>query len=178
MIVEQVPFYPLAPLVFFAAAVIFVLEMARHLRVFAVAQRSAVTDQPERRLDALIRYSIVQVKMFRDPGPGLMHAAIFWGRDRYMAPSIVLFGTPDSSWPVDGWLWRLLFSSTFWLRVLFGIGWALAAAWCSSPRATLSRDAPPSCCSSVESSPGLWPRPPGWPASAIPTPPGTWSPAP
>ena len=34
---ETVPLYPLAPLVFLAAAVLFALQMARHLRVFAVA---------------------------------------------------------------------------------------------------------------------------------------------
>ncbi len=148
MIVEQVPFYPLAPLVFFVAATIFVLEMARHLRIFAVARRSAVTDQPERRLDALIRYSIVQVKMFRDPGPGLMHAAIFWGFVILTIGTVnrVLFGVPQAliSWPVDGWLWRLLLlgSNLLALGVLFGIGWALARRLVLKPtRLTLSRDA-------------------------------------
>ncbi|MFI5291532.1 MAG: (Fe-S)-binding protein [Candidatus Limnocylindrales bacterium] len=145
---EEVPFYPLAPIVFAIAAVVFVLEMARHLRVFAVAQPSAVTDQPERRLDALIRYAIVQVRMFRDPGPGLMHAAIFWGFVVLTIGTInrVTFGIPEAivSIPLDGLLWDLLLlgSNLLALGVLFGIGWALARRLVTRPaRLTLSRDA-------------------------------------
>jgi Fe-S oxidoreductase len=148
MMLEQVPLYPLAPILFFAAAIVFMLEMARHLRVFAVAQPSAVTDQPERRLAALIRYAIVQVRMFRDPGPGLMHAAIFWGFVILTIGTVnrVLFGVPQAviSWPVDGWLWRLLLlgSNLLALGVLVGIGWALARRLVTRPaRLTLSRDA-------------------------------------
>ncbi len=145
---EEVPFSPLAPNVFAIAAVLFVLEMARHLRVFAVAQPSAVTDQPERRLDALIRYAIVQVRMFRDPGPGLMHAAIFWGFVVLTIGTInrVTFGIPEAivSIPLDGLLWDLLLlgSNLLALGVLFGIGWALARRLVTRPaRLTLSRDA-------------------------------------
>ena len=49
--------------------------------------------------------------MFRDPGPGFMHAAIFWG---FVILTIgtanrVTFGLVQAilAWPVDGWLWRL-----------------------------------------------------------------------
>ena len=76
---EQVPLYPLAPLVFLVAAALFALQMARHLRVFAAARPSSVVDQPEARFRSLFVYSIVQVRMFRDLRAGLLHAAIFWG---------------------------------------------------------------------------------------------------
>ena len=109
---EQVPLYPLAPLIFVLAAVVFVLLMARHLRVFAAARPAAVTDQPESRFRSLIVYGIAQLRMFRDPDAGLMHAAILWGF------VILTVGTADRvsfglvhavlTWPVEGWLWRLL----------------------------------------------------------------------
>ena len=67
--IDQVPLYPFAPLFFVIAVLGFTLQMARHLRVFAAAQPSAVTDQPERRLGSSILYAIVQIRMFRDPGP-------------------------------------------------------------------------------------------------------------
>jgi Fe-S oxidoreductase len=148
MLLEQVPFYPLAPLVFAAAALIFGLEMARHLRVFARAAPSAVFDQRGRRFGSLIRFALLQVRMFRDPGPGLLHASIFWG---FVVLTIgtanrVTFGLVQAivSWPVDGWLWRLtLFGSNLLaLGVLFGVGWALARRLLTRPaRLTLSRDA-------------------------------------
>ena len=67
---ELIPLYPLAPLVFLGAGALFALQMARHLRVFATARAVTVTDRAESRFDALIRYAIVQVRMFRDPARG------------------------------------------------------------------------------------------------------------
>ena len=157
--------------------------MARHLRVFAVAQRPTVTDQPERRLEALIRYAIVQVRMFRDPGPGLMHAAIFWG---FIILTIgtanrVLFGLPQAviSWPVDGWLWRLLLlgSNLLALGVLVGIGWALARRLVTRPaRLTLSRDGLTILLLiGGVVRPSSSPKRRGWHATATPRRSGTWS---
>src|SRR4051812_31834644 len=110
--VEHVPFYPLAPLVFLAAVALFVLLMARHLRVFAIARGPANVGQEPGRLTSLIKYSIVQVRMFRDLDAGLLHAAIFWGF------VILTVGTADRvtfgligtvvRMPLEGWLWRLL----------------------------------------------------------------------
>ena len=65
---------------FCGAAALFALAMARHLRVFAAAHAGAspLRETP-RRVGRLVRYAIVQVRMFRDLGGALMHAAIFWG---------------------------------------------------------------------------------------------------
>ena len=106
-----------------------------------------MTDQPERRLGSSILYAIVQVRMFRDPGAGFMHAAIFWGF------VILTVGTADRvtfglvhavlAWPVDGWLWRLLVlaQNLLVLGVLGGIGYALVRRLIVRPaRLTLSRD--------------------------------------
>ena len=144
---EQVPLYPLAPVLFAGAAVLFVLQMGRHLRVFAAAQPALVTDQPKSRLRAAFVHSIAQVRMFRDPGPGLMHAAIFWG---FIILTIgtadrVTFGLVHSvlAWPFDGWLWRLLLpvQNLLGLSVLLAICYALLRRVVIRPRRlTLSRD--------------------------------------
>ena len=67
---EHVPFYPLVFAVFWGAALLFVLAMARHLRVFAAgrAERPSPFDSIPARLAGLIEYAFVQTKMFKDPG--------------------------------------------------------------------------------------------------------------
>jgi Fe-S oxidoreductase len=145
--VEHVPLYPLAPLVFTAAAVVFVLLMARHLRVFAKAQRTAINDEPER-LRSLFVYAIAQVRMFRDPDAGLLHAAIFWGFVILTIGTIdrVSFGIVHTvlSGVLDGWPWRLvvLGQNVFVIAVLGAIGWAIfrRVALRAPRRMTLSRD--------------------------------------
>jgi len=143
----HVPLYPLAPLAFLVAVTLFALQMARHLRVFARARPVTVNDQGEARVASFIRYSILQVRMFRDPSAGLAHAAIFWGF------VILTIGTADRvafglvhgviGWPIDGWLWRvtLALQNALLLAVLAGIGWSLFRRVVVRPaRLTLSRD--------------------------------------
>ncbi|MBA3851133.1 MAG: (Fe-S)-binding protein [Chloroflexi bacterium] len=146
-LLEQIPLYPLAPLLFAAATALFLLQMARHLRIFAAAQPVVVTDQPESRVRAMFVYSIAQVRMFRDLGPGLMHAAIFWG---FVVLTIgtadrVTFGLVHATlaWPFDGWLWRLLqpVQNLLGVAVLGAVGYALFRRVVVRPRRlTLSRD--------------------------------------
>jgi Fe-S oxidoreductase len=147
--VQNVPFYPLAPLLFLVSAVLFALLMARHLRVWAYAKSApTVRDEPGR-LSSLIKYSIVQVRMFRDLDAGIMHATIFWGF------VILTVGTADRvtfgiihtilAGILDGWLWRLylLTANLFVLGVLVMVGYALfrRLVWRYPRRTTLSRDA-------------------------------------
>src|SRR4029078_9346513 len=79
----NVPAYPLVFVVFWGAAALFVLAMARHLRVFAAP--TPVQPQPRplgdipRRLVGLVEYALIQTKMFKDWRAGFMHAGIFWG---------------------------------------------------------------------------------------------------
>jgi Fe-S oxidoreductase len=143
----RIPLYPVLPLIFLAATVVFVLRMGRHLRIFATARPATVTDEPERRFDSLIRYSIVQVRMFRELDAGLLHAAIFWGF------VILTIGTGDRvsfglvhaviAWPLDGWLWRLLLpvQNLLVISVLGAVAWAFFRRIVVRPRRlTLSRD--------------------------------------
>jgi Fe-S oxidoreductase len=145
---EQVPLYPLAPLIFALAVVVFVLQMTRHLRVFAAARPARITDQPESRFRSFFVYAIAQVRMFRDPDAGMLHYAIFWGF------VILTVGTADRvsfglvhailGWPLDGLLWGLLLlgQNLFVLAVLGAVGWALfkRIVWRAPRRLTLSRD--------------------------------------
>ncbi|MBA3778751.1 MAG: 4Fe-4S dicluster domain-containing protein [Chloroflexi bacterium] len=144
---QQVPAYFLAPAIFFVAAAVFFLQMARHLRIFAAARPDGAVDRTETRLGSLFVHSIAQSRMFRDVRAGLLHAAIFWG---FVALTI---GTADRvlgglvrtviSWPLDGWLWRLLLpiQNLLALGVLIAVVYALFRRLVSRPRRlTLSRD--------------------------------------
>jgi heterodisulfide reductase subunit C len=144
---DQVPLYPLAPVVFLVAAALFILQMARHLRVFAAAQPAVVTDQTESRIASLVRFAIVQVRMFRDPVAGLLHALIFWGFVILTIGTIdrITFGAVHAvvSWPLDGWAWRALLAvqNLLVVGVLVGVAWALGRRLVTRPRRlTLSRD--------------------------------------
>src|SRR3954469_17462660 len=146
--VEHVPLYPLAPLLFLVSVVGFTLLMARHLREWAYARPApTVRDEPGR-LGSLFKYAIVQVRMFRDLDAGIMHATIFWGF------VILTVGTADRvsfglvhtilGGILDGWLWRLLVlgQNLFVLGVLVMVGYALfrRLVWHYPRRTTLSRD--------------------------------------
>ena len=145
--IEAIPLYPLAAVVFLGAGVLFVLQMARHLRVFAVAQRSAVTDRPEARIASFVRYALMQVRMFRDPSAGLMHAVIFWG---FVILTIgtfdrIFFGAVEAVGGdlFDGWAWRalLLAQNVVMVAVLAAIAVAIFRRTVIRPRRlTLSRD--------------------------------------
>ncbi len=143
----QVPLAPMLPVLFVVATVVFVLQMARHLRIFAAAQPVVFSDQPETRLRSVFVYSLAQVRMFRDLGPGLGHAAIFWGF------VILVVGTADHvtlglvhsiiAWPLDGWLWRLLLpvQNILAVSVLGSVAYMLFRRVVVRPRRlTLSRD--------------------------------------
>ncbi|HUR16853.1 MAG TPA: (Fe-S)-binding protein [Candidatus Limnocylindrales bacterium] len=147
--IERVPLYPLAPVLFVSAVVLFVLLMSRHLRVFAYARGSAQVGDEPGRIYSLMKYAIAQVRMFRDIDAGLMHAAIFWGFVVLTVGTFdrVAFGIVESVVrPLfDGWLWRLLLlgQNAFVLTVLAAVGYALfrRLVWRHPRRVTLSRDA-------------------------------------
>jgi Fe-S oxidoreductase len=144
---EEVPLYPLAPVVFAAAAVVFALQMARHLRIFAAAQPVALVDAPGERFRSLIVYAIAQVRMFRDLRAGLLHAAIFWG---FIVLTIgtfnrVAFGVVETvlRGPLGGVLWGLVLlgQNLMAVSVIGAVGYALFRRLVTRPRRlTLSWD--------------------------------------
>ena len=148
----DVPFYPLVFPVFWGAAVVFLLEIARHLRVFAAT--TPATDQPAplgqigTRLAGLIEYALLQTKMFRDWRAGLLHAGIFWGFVLLTigTANVVTGGIIEQilSIPFDGLLWALIsaLQNVVAVIVLVSIGWAFYRRLVLKPaRLTLNRDA-------------------------------------
>ena len=149
---EHVPAYPLVFVVFWGAAAVFVLAMARHLRVFAAT--SPVQPQPRplgdipRRFFGLIEYALVQTKMFKDPRAGLMHAGIFWGFVLLTigTANIVTGGVIQGilSIPFGGLIWTAIsaMQNVVAVIVLLSILWAFERRLISRPRRlTYNRDA-------------------------------------
>ena len=149
---EHVPAYPAVFVVFWGAAAVFVLAMARHLRVFAAAK--AVQPQPRplgdipRRLGGLVEYALIQTRMFKDPRAGLMHAGIFWGFILLTigTANIVTGGVIQSivSIPFGGAIWAAIaaMQNVVAVLVLASIAWAFERRLVSKPRRlTFNRDA-------------------------------------
>jgi Fe-S oxidoreductase/nitrate reductase gamma subunit len=149
---EHVPAYPAVFVVFWGAAALFVLAMARHLRVFAAAhpvqpQPSPLGDIP-RRFVGLVEYALIQTKMFKDWRAGLMHAGIFWGFVLLTigTANIVTGGVIQAvvSIPFGGLLWAAIsaMQNVVAVIVLVSIGWAFERRLISRPRRlTYNRDA-------------------------------------
>jgi Fe-S oxidoreductase len=146
-VIDAIPLYPLAAVVFLGAGLLFLLQMGRHLRVFAVVQASTVTDQAEARLTMFVRYALMQVRMFRDPAVGVMHATIFWGFVVLTIGTLdrIFFGVVDTLTRglLDGWIWRglLVAQNVVAVAVLAAIAVAIFRRVVVRPRRiTLSRD--------------------------------------
>ena len=130
----DVPAYPLVFPLFWGAAVIFVLAMARHLRVFAATTPATVQPGPfaniPARFGGLIEYAFVQTKMFKDWRAALMHAGIFWGFVLLTigTANIVTGGLIQTvlSWPLDGAIWAAIsaMQNIVAVIVLVSIAWA------------------------------------------------------
>jgi len=146
----EVPYYPLVFPLFWGAMAIFVLAMARHLRVFVVARAegpSPLLDIP-RRFVGLIQYAFIQTKMFKDWRAGLMHAGIFWGFVLLTigTANVVTGGVIEQilSIPFDGLIWTAIsaMQNTVAVIVLVSIGWAFFRRLVTKPRRlTYNRDA-------------------------------------
>ncbi len=148
---SEVPLYPLAPIVFALAVISFALQMARHLRVFAAARPSTVADRPGERFRSLAVFAIAQVRMFREPRAGAMHAAIFWGF------VILTVGTANRvsvglveavlAWPFGGWIWRVVVAlgNLLAVGVLVAIAYATFRRLVTGPRVSRSRATPCWC---------------------------------
>ena len=144
----EVPGYPLVFIVFWGAAAFFLLAMARHLRVFAVARPSHPFNRLPTRVVSLVEYAFVQTKMFKDVKAGVMHAGIFWGFVLLTigTANIVTGGIIQQvlSIPFDGLLWALIsaMQNVVAVIVLVSIGWAYYRRLVSKPRRlTFNRDA-------------------------------------
>jgi len=109
----DVPAYPLVFPVFWGAFGIFLLVVARHLRVFSAVRADAPAPLSEvgRRAAGLVRYAFLQTRMFREPRVGVMHLGLFLGSIILLIGNInvVTGGLVQAviGWPFDGALWSL-----------------------------------------------------------------------
>jgi Fe-S oxidoreductase len=149
-IFEHVPFYPLVFALFWGAALLFVLAMARHLRVFAAARASGPSpfENVPARLTGLIQYAFIQTKMFKDPRAAVLHLGIFWGFILLTVgtANIVTGGLLQQviSIPFDGVLWAatLAMQNVVAVIVLLSVLWAFERRFISRPkRLTYNTDA-------------------------------------
>ena len=148
----EVPGYPLVFLVFWGAAVVFALAMARHLRVFAATNPAFEQPRPFEAIGArfagLVAYALVQRKMFKDLRAGLMHAGIFWGFVLLTigTANVVTGGIIETilSIPFDGAIWTAIsaMQNVVAVIVIVSIAWAFERRLISRPkRLTYNRDA-------------------------------------
>ncbi len=142
----RVPWYPLVLPLFYGALAVFALVMARHLRVLGAVRPSPRAGDLPRRTAALVRYAVLQARMFRDPAAGLMHYAIFAA---FVLLSIgvanaVTLGLVEAvvAAPLDGAIWAalLLLRNVAAVAALGGVAFfVVRRIVVRPPRLTLSR---------------------------------------
>ena len=149
-IFEHVPFYPLVFALFWGAAIVFSLAMARHLRVFAAARASGPSpfDHMPARLIGLVQYAFIQTKMFKDARAAILHLGIFWGFILLTVgtANIVTGGLIQAilSSPFNGVIWAamLAMQNVVAVLVLVAVLWAFERRFISRPaRLTYNLDA-------------------------------------
>ncbi len=146
----HVPAYPLVIPVFWGAFAIFALVVARHVRVWAAAHPGgpSATERVPVRAWGVVRYTVAQTRMFRDPRAGVMHYGLFLGSTILLIGNInaVTGGIPEAivGWPLDGVLWTLLVAlqNAVALAALAAVAWAFERRLVSRPpRLLLTRTA-------------------------------------
>jgi Fe-S oxidoreductase len=110
----EVPFYPLVFPIFWGTFGLFLIIIARRLRVWTAVRAGGPVALSEvgRRAWGLIRYAFLQTKMFRWTWAGTAHYAFFLGSTLLLTANIdmVTGGLLRAvvGWPLDGVLWTAL----------------------------------------------------------------------
>ncbi|HYM52398.1 MAG TPA: (Fe-S)-binding protein [Candidatus Dormibacteraeota bacterium] len=143
-----IPYYPLIVVPVAVAVALFWRRGRQHLAVLRAGRPLDRFDRIPARIWSVLVYVIGQKRLLNDFGPGIMHAAIFWGflvllvtTGNYFTNGLV---ETVLAWPLNGILWAAAVA----VANLF-IGLILAAlvyaAWrrviARPPRLALSRDA-------------------------------------
>ncbi len=122
--------------VFLAAMVFFVLTMRRKIAFMRMGTAEDRTDRIGERLLRTLKIAIGQSKLFREFGPGLMHALIFWGFLVLLTAVIeaILEGLIPS-FRLSDVLPEGVFAVIAFSQDLFGTGVVLAVVWALLRRA-------------------------------------------
>ena len=138
----HVPGYLLVFPLFWGSVLYFALVMARHLRIFAAVRATGPSPFAEvpRRIGGIVRYTLLQTKMFKDPRAGIMHFTIFWGFVLLTigTANIVTGGAIQAvvQIPADGILWTAVsaMQNTVAVLVLVAVGYAFIRRLITRPR--------------------------------------------
>ncbi len=145
---ELVPGYPLVFPIFWGAFAIFLVVLARRLRIFTAVHSGGPVAASEvgRRAFGLFRYGILQTKMFRWTWPGIAHYVFFLGSTLLLTANIniVTGGLLQAvvSVPFEGAIWTALVAiqNVLAVAVLAMIGYMLWRRLVARPaRLTLDR---------------------------------------
>jgi Fe-S oxidoreductase/nitrate reductase gamma subunit len=144
----SIPYYPLIVLPVAAAIFLFWRRARWHMAVLRRGRPLDRFDGVGRRIAALGVFVFGQKRLLQDPGPGIAHAAVFWG-------FVVLLATTGNyltnglvetilAWPFGGFLWSVV---TFVANVFIGLVLAAVVYYVirrtvvRPPRLALTRDA-------------------------------------
>ncbi len=138
----HIPAYPLVFPLFWGSVVYFLLVIARHLRVFAAVRAAGPNPLAgiPLRVGGIVRYTLLQTKMFKDRRAGIMHFGIFWGFVLLTigTANIVIGGLIQAvlSIPFGGVLWTFIaaMQNLIALVVLAAVGYALVRRLITRPR--------------------------------------------
>jgi Fe-S oxidoreductase len=143
-----IPFYPLIVVPVAVAIALFWRRAGHHLAVLRAGRPLDRSDRIIARIWGLVVYVIAQRRLLNDLGPGIMHAAIFWG-------FLVLLVTTGNyftnglietvlRWPLGGiaWLLAVAVANLFIGLILVALAYAAWRRVVARPaRLALSRDA-------------------------------------
>ncbi|HJR65843.1 MAG TPA: hypothetical protein VJ802_05405, partial [Gemmatimonadaceae bacterium] len=123
-----------------AAGAFFALNVERLVRYLRIGRAVDRTDHPVRRLGNVLVVALGQSKLMRDPGPGIMHAMIFWGFIVLTAGTVELIAQgvypPFSYGFLPTWAYRVYSVSqdVFGVLVLLAVAFALFRRLVLRPR--------------------------------------------
>jgi Fe-S oxidoreductase len=110
----HVPAYPLVFPIFWGAFAIFLLVVMRHARVWVAVTSTeprALRNVP-RRIGGVVRYTLLQTRMFTEPNVAAMHLGLFLGSTILLIGNInfVTGGLAELilGYPLDGAIWAFL----------------------------------------------------------------------
>ncbi len=143
--IVHVPYWPLVFPVFWGAFGVFLLIVARHLRVIDAVRADGLGafEEVPRRTAGLVRYTILQSRMFRERRVGVMHLGLFLGSTILLLGNInmVTGGLMEAvlHWPLDGLLWKLLLfvQSAVAIAALLAVAYATFRRLVTRPRRLL-----------------------------------------
>src|SRR5688572_24418720 len=123
-----------------AAGGFFALNVERLVRYLRIGRAVDRSDHPARRLRNVLVVALGQSKLMRDPGPGIMHAMIFWGFIVLTAGTVELIAQgvypPFSYGFLPTWAYRgySVSQDVFGVLVLLAVAFALFRRLVLRPR--------------------------------------------